>query len=456
MPYDGQLAGKGGHADFVKNPDVQRFLRNCEYMREPSDNEAVAMSSSFGTAPTFNGTKLPSHVLASDASKNDTSIGEKFPSTQFGFIKVSHVLIHMSQYKELIDPANRFVDPFKVAELHKNANPVTFVMPSSNIRYGGSNTVRSGFRKAVFEQLSIDRSEGSGGKSLTDALISLWGGSVETAGCKECAHPHPFQFTDAQRQIGCPACGAVNYVTDILRLDENISDFGDNSTASTRMMNAVEHLFLGAFIMEILEKSPQTLSNIAFVMDGPLAIFGEPAKLHSRLMAMIHGVNQQLTTLRMDPILIIGLQKTGTVMEHAQSLNKHLKNGAFRLIDDEYRNRYISSTEASNFGNETYYGQDFLFKTEGGRIFNFAVPYPFANKGVGAGGATQFSASKSDVLHYGEILGRACDLIRHFEMDLYESSIVPVALAHRHASISLVPGGKVLDILAKTAMQRAP
>lgn len=39
MPYDRQTAGKGGHSDFVRNPDVQAFLAECDYMRAPSDDE---------------------------------------------------------------------------------------------------------------------------------------------------------------------------------------------------------------------------------------------------------------------------------------------------------------------------------------------------------------------------------------------------------------------------------
>jgi hypothetical protein len=54
--------------------------------------------------------------------------------------------------------------------------------------------------------------------------------------------------------------------------------------------------------------------------------------------------------------------------------------------------------------------------------------------------------------NYGSLIERSCDLIRHFELDLYESAIVPVALAHRHASISIVPGGKVLDIITKAGL----
>jgi hypothetical protein len=50
------------------------------------------------------------------------------------------------------------------------------------------------------------------------------------------------------------------------------------------------------------------------------------------------------------------------------------------------------------------------------------------------------------------LVERACDLIRRFEMDIYDNSLVPVALAHRHASISLVPGGKVLDLLVRSGL----
>ena len=46
-------------------------------------------------------------------------------------------------------------------------------------------------------------------------------------------------------------------------------------------------------------------------------------------------------------------------------------------------------------------------------------------------------------------MGRALKVLTTFESDLYQNSMIPVILAHRHASISLTPGGKVLDILAK-------
>jgi len=186
-----------------------------------------------------------------------------------------------------------------------------------------------------------------------------------------------------------------------------------------------------------------------------LAIFGEPAKLSQRIQALIYRVNARLTELGLDPMIVIGLQKTGGVMDHALLLERFLPDGVIRVIDDEYRNKFITGgdTMAKNFGNETYYGQDFLFKTERGRIFNFALPYPFLDKSAGGGGAG-FAEIKADLTNYSGLVERACDLIRHFEMDLYDNAIVPVALAHRHASISLSPGGKVLDLLVRSGLDQ--
>ena len=456
MPYNGETAGKGGHSDFVRNPDVQAFLDGCEYMRPPNDDEGKAIASTFSQAPINIPTKLPEYVVASDASKSDKPISEKLPSTQIGFIKVSHVLIQMNKYAELIDPLTRFVDPFKVAELHRNASPITYTLPGSNIRYQGAKTVKDGFRHAVFSQLGANRAGGGQNKFiLTNTLLVLNGNKIHIDACPACKATQHFLFLPDKQIIACDSCGASAYMTDWLRLHEGVSDFGDNTVAITRMMNCVEHLLLAAFIQQVFDADAFALSKIAFVMDGPLAIFGQPAKLHARLMEFIFKVNARLAELNQDPLLVMGLQKTGEVMDHANLISRFLPTGVIRVLDDTYRNEYIKGSEApaANFGNETYYGQDFLFKTERGRMFNFAIPYMAANKESKSNGE-RFSEQKIKVESYGSLIGRACDFIRHFELDLYESAIVPVALAHRHASISIVPGGKVLDIITKAGLSK--
>ncbi|RZL05447.1 MAG: hypothetical protein EOO89_26435, partial [Pedobacter sp.] len=410
--------------------------------------------SQFTAAPIGLPPKLPNFVVASDASKNDTAINDNLPSTQLGFVKVSHVLVAMDKYAELIDPKSRFVDPFKAAELHRNAQPITYVLPGSNIKYRGAPNVKDGFRHAVFEQFTANKRDSGSRMVLTETLIALNNYLLRIESCPSCrVDTKSLEFTPSNLINVCPSCTTNIYATDWLRLHEGISDFGDNTSAITRMMNAVEHLLLAAFILELLNNSPTALSKIAFVIDGPLALFGEPAKLHKRLMALIYEANTKLASLRLDPVLIMGLQKTGNVMDHARLLERFLPYGVIKVIDDEYRNKFITGSDApsANFGNETYYGQDFLFKTERGRIFNFALPYPFPDKGVNGG---PFASQKAELHRYGTLIERACALIRHFELDLYDNAIVPVALAHRHASISLVPGGKVLDLITRAGLNK--
>lgn len=136
-------------------------------------------------------------------------------------------------------------------------------------------------------------------------------------------------------------------------------------------------------------------------------------------------------------------------MDHARAIAPFVGAGRYRAIDDQYRENFVSagSSKSLNFGDETYYGQDFIFKTEKGNIFVVAVPYPFPNKHNKAA----FAQAKVDASNYPD-LGRAFDVVRHFEFDLYRSAVVPVALAHRHASISLLPGGKVLDLMSRTGL----
>lgn len=76
-------------------------------------------------------------------------------------------------------------------------------------------------------------------------------------------------------------------------------------------------------------------------------------------------------------------------------------------------------------------------------------PYPFPNKD----NITVFKKEKANIERYSNI-GAYVRLIEDFESDLYKSAVVPIALAQKYTAISLQPGGKVLDILAQSAVSQ--
>jgi hypothetical protein len=458
MPYESQHASKSGHIDLVKNPDVQAFLKDCVCMREPSDEEAKSIIASFVEAPT-NGA-LPEFVIASDASTYSKAISDRFPSTQVGYVKMSMVMVKLKEYCGLTAPGSRYVDPFKAAQMHRNADSLAFTLPGSNIRYKGARTVKDGFRLAVFEQYSAKwTSPKNGPYRLIDTLLTIHGGEIHIETCPSCRQKwEAILVLDKDRLVQqCELCGVSVYATDDLRIHEQITDYGDCGSAITRFMNVTEHLMMSSFIRMMADDNPRTLSQMGFVLDGPLAIFGQPADVHKRLMTLYHSIALKMASLELPPPLILGLQKDGQVMDHARSLvpffdkmsmEQGVKKSYYRVVDDRYRGKYISEVSSANFGNETYYGQDFIYRTESGRIFVVGIPYPFANKH----NSEEFAIRKGDISLYSGVLARAFDLIRYFEFDLYSNAIVPVALAHRHASISLVPGGKVLEIMTRAGL----
>jgi hypothetical protein len=430
MPYKGQTAGKIGHSDLVKNPDVSSFISECEYIKRPTDSEATDICALFLPAP--KGDFLPSQVIASDASPYSEPIIDEFPSTQISYVKMSMILINVKDYNNLMEPGTRFVDPFKVAQLHRNADSIAFTLPGSNIRYKKASTVQNGFRRAVYEQLSDLRTSmsSSEGYKVIDTLFILEEGEIHLDKCPSCGKQQHIKFSPNNPLIQCQLCPEEIYATDILRLHEDIADFGSNRSPVTRFMNVVEHLVIANLVRMLADCNPLALADIAFIIDGPLAIFGQPAKISSRLMSFYFKIEQKLINKGISSCpLIIGLQKDGQVMEHARSLSKFIENGSYRVVDDEYRQQYIKSivSNTENFGHETYYGQDFIFKTENGQIFCVALPYPFHSKEP----KKDFAFMKTQPNKYEAKLAKAFDLIRHFEFDLYESSVVPIALARR-------------------------
>jgi hypothetical protein len=466
MPYENEKASKAAHFDIVKNPEVASFLTGCEYLRPPSDDEAKALAAKFSVPPAFDPSLLPERVIAVDGSYHESSIDEKLPSTKVGYIKIGAVLIDLGQYGNLRVNGGRFVDPFRVAEIENNNSPLTFAVPSANIRTKGKKSVRDSFREIMDNHLYSAKTrfvENDPDSSLRTTLFHLASdrpGDMGTGDPKklrlhrcpndDCEYG-PIEIVDSDVQQFCPSCNGPVYAADCLRVWEEVSDFQSNVQAISRFMMQLEHLLPIHYTRFLFAKSPASLSSLVFFVDGPLAVFGNGAWLHSVIMKFLARLNGALVNSGHDPVLLIGLQKSGQVVDHVSMISKHLPENRLYAIDDEYRYKYILSgrePSGNGFGSETYYGQDFIYKTRTNRIFVFAIPFPSAKKQP----AEEFLMNKTDLGKYTE-LPRALALINHFESDLYKNAVVPIALAHRYTAISFSPGGRVLDVLTKTAME---
>lgn len=463
MIYMNDLSDRTTHVDIVNNPDVEQFLSDCRYMVEPTGEEAKKLASMFSKIQADKNV-MPNNIIAIDGGNYESSIDEKLPFTRVGYVKIGNILIKRSFFSAL--GTEKFVDPFKVAQITKDNAATVFAFPSSNMVYKGQTSVRDGFRLAMDGYLFKYRTNPDDYKtSLRSTLFKLaeyrLNNNEHNSGkltLHKCPNPEcsatDIILWDIQEQQRCPICHQAIYPSDCLRIWEEVEDNASNKTALTRFTNVVEHLFAIHYIRMIVESSPnsfvETLADLCFFMDGPLAIYGNAAWVHASIMKYLADLNSVLRAHNKSNILIIGLCKSGAVYDYFKLIERDIPFGSIYCLSDEIREKYVNfnrSSSSTTFGNETYYGQDFIYKTDTGRLFVFNIPYPFSTKSS----TVNFKLEKAQIENY-DNLSIYLSLIKEFECDLYDGAVVPTALAKRHTAISLNPGSKVLDLLTRASL----
>lgn len=453
-------ADKTTHFEIVNNPDIQLFLNSCDYLIVPTGKEAKEVASLFSKVSTTDEC-LPNNIIAIDGSSYESSINDNLPFTRVGYVKIGNVLIQRDKFNDI--GKEKFVDPFKVAEIEKQNSSTIFAFPGSNMQYKGQDNTRDGFRLALDNYMLMYRSEENDYKtSLRSTLFELarYRGKTQNASdnqgiilhvCPSCKAEKISVFDIEEQQL-CPECGNAIYPTDCLRIWENVEDGVSNQSALTRFTNVIEHIFIVHFIRDIINRSPnsfiETLSNVAFFVDGPLAIYGNPAWVHSSILKFLYEIDKIMIKNGKPPILIIGNVRINEVVNYFKYIDNEISPESILCLSDEIRNKYVNFNKipsSSTFGNETYYGQDFIYKSKSGRVIVFNIPYPFRDKTE----IKRFIIEKSRCENY-KNLNKTILLLEEFECDLYSNTVIPVALARKHTVISLKPGSKILDLLTKS------
>lgn len=453
------IIDRTSHFDIVENPDVKAFLANCDFMREPTGNELDDIISYFVSIPDAE-YRLPQKIISIDGSNYEASIRKELPFTRVGFVKISSLLIKRNDFKKLSE--GNFVNPFEVAKLSKDNSSLSFALPSTNMCYKGEVNVRDSFRMTLDEALYNCRSsESDPSTSLRTTLFRMAALRTGDASndelllfkCPSCGTPN-LKLWDVPEVQHCPHCGKVVYPSDCLRIWEDVGDSNSNQSALTRFTNSLIHLLIVHYIRLLKESNPDSylnsLTDLCFIVNGPLAVFGNPAWLHASIMKYLYDINQELINSHRAPMIIMGILKSGAICDYFKMISPSVPKNSIFSVSDEFRDKYINfdrEPSSTTFGAETYYGQDFLLKTASGKLFIFNALLPYRDKHNNA----VFKIEKSNLLNYINI-GSYAKLIEEFECDLYSSALVPIALAQKYTAISLEPGGKILDLLAKNAL----
>ena len=381
-------------------------------------------------------------VIVIDGSFSTVPVKEKFPSSEITFFQFGALRFGLSDLTTMSE--QEFVGPEDISKLKEEFGRLKFVIPTKNIILDDETSILESVRKSIFDFFcseidfkffDIPETEKfiDGFKWLIYEEYKDSCNSYYTLGsCPHCSMPNvPLkreEMIDYTFKCPNPKCGKTIYLTDILRFHELINeDFGASGIIKF-LLRTLEQFLLVLIIKIILKNDPNFLSKTLFIQDGPLAFFGQTAKIFASMRSLVNFLfnNYDLN--------LIGLEKTGPFVEHAEELSSSskLQSQDILILNTKYiysNIKYGDPHTTEPFGRSTYYGNKIIFKSNH-NIYVATLPTE----------ENLLSPKKDDFKNIDLILTN----IELLKCELYEDAIIPIVLANRLVSISDYPSSAIL------------
>lgn len=430
-----EVASRSQHSHIINDSSVKYFLEQCNLPVEADEvllpEERLLSFSPVEPNPI-------KHVFAVDGGYTEVAVRERFPSSRIAFFQFGLLQFETEHLMAL--ETSLFIDPDDMARL-KNIQRLSFTLPVRNITLKEEESFTSSVRRALHE-FFVDKPDED---HLIDTLAWLIfreyetkNGYWELAHCPVCKERRVMlkrQEMAEDYSFSCPNCAQRIYLTDVFRLHEVVDDELGAGGVLGYLTNTIEQILVAHLIRLVVRRKPSLMKDILIVRDGPLAFFGQTANLHSAFRQLVRFLFEQ------QDLYLVGLEKSGSFVEHADEVAQLLEPGTILHLDNEYIYRYVlpgRETVNHTYGSTTYYSNKVIFKSRLGGMYVATLPSP--NKVTHEAGETPRN------LH---TIMTNLELLR---CDMYDNALIPVALANKLVSIANHPSSQILQLFAQEAV----
>jgi hypothetical protein len=391
-----------------------------------------------------------SSVIGVDGSLMVVPVRDGLPSVRYGYAQAAAIWLDLEAMEA--QRQERFVDPVALSRA-VNSALVSYDLPVAGAYRRPGISIRDSWRESIDELFRTKKVEVNRlNQSLLQLLMLVHGAPGTPAGTLAVNCPHA---GCAERDIpvseagqDCPGCSHRVLPTDVLRIHEEVVEDASNEAPLSRLMQVVELLVTVGLTTLLWEQSREMLlRSTLFVMDGPMAVYGPPAKLRAR--ALEYFQRMTATTPGAGPYLC-GVEKTGIAVDYAATLARHnaLKPGDLLVVDAEVVGAITNSDNPIAYGSETYWGRKFLYRSLDGRTVVITVLPASGPPYDDHGGQPEPAAYPS--------LPAVLDVIDRTGSAMYRNGIIPVALAHSKAAYPIGVGTDVLRLVARRKLGLDP
>lgn len=446
MPYENEYATYRSIRRLSSNERVKNLLRRSVVKKTNLQKIDIPQIDISMLRPSV---WQPELILAIDGSHQEEKIENGFPGAEISYVSVASVIIDVAKMREL--DGHRPVDPKEFRTIEQ-VDSLDAAFPGTNVVIDDDISSKASLRKALYETLRDTRIP-SDGDSLLDTLEVLLQSrsNTESQVCpygNDCMHPKQ-KYT---RKNGTYPCGCVFnqpfYSTDALRIHEGMVPDSTNGAMYAEIMQVIERLMI-IHVLRWMEKRNLLwmLKHTGIVVDGPLAIFGHPASLLNGISDELKRINTlaKKYTNNQD-ILLIGVEKTGFFVDHFERLDQAEDGttgtfplGTVALLTDQYiKQNIIFSNSSKPYGQDTYFGRKFFYKTSNGARIVASTPFLNNDDNI------LNTANPSQFPRLPDVLA----LLDKIVSSRYPHSIFPLISANAEAAIPMNLGSRVLEEMA--------
>lgn len=448
MPYEGEFASYRSINRIAQTDRVKALLTKARVLA-PSETRASIVPQVAPEAPT----SKPSFAVAIDGSYSEVPVKNGYPGAHVGYVTVASVLLNLQELDQLDQQR-----PINPAEFRKTEQAATVdaALPGSNVVTREHRRAKAAFREALFEVFHDAVVDSENPSTLLDTFKHLLS-FKPTTNPQKCPHDDcDEEFVIGPNTSSCPSARKCRvYPTDALRIHERFNDVGSNGEAFGLVMTTWERVLL-VHLLRCFEyrKWLDGLGNLAFFVDGPLGVFGPPAWLSAAISTELKRLNTIVRQKTGNDIVIVGIEKSGAFVAHFDEIDPSETPGEMRfaprtysLLTDNYIKQRISLSDSDRrYGQDTYFGRKFFYKTKTGARIVASIPFLTD---------VQDTLDSDDISLYPQF-GNVCGTLDRLVSSRYPNSLSPIVSAHAHAAIPLHLGTKVFQQLANALMSRKP
>lgn len=430
-----EYASKASHGYIIQDPGVVEFLKRCHL---PGDEEKVDLPKDRlfpFEMPRENPIKF---VVAIDGGYTDVPVKKNYPSATLAFFQFGALFFKMSDLEGL--ERQPFIDPSDIERLN-NIERFKFSFPTKNINFDSETDLINSCRRSLY---NFFLQHPAPSENFLETLRWLVFSEFDNpqpvyhfASCPTCGKRDvPIQKSALSKDstLPCPDCHGVIFLTDIFRLHEVVDNELGAEGILGYLTTLLEQIVLAHFIRTLLQTKPALLGQTIFVKDGPLAFFGQTANMHKLFRNLMNFLQDK------HQIFLVGIEKSGAFVEYANSIASKIPQNSVLLLDNDYIYKYIIPGKANPnnpYASTSYYGAKLIFRADDDRVYVLTLPVTDAK--------VVLDPKKTDFRGLDVILRN----VQKLKCDMYESSLVPIALANKLVSLANHPSAVILEKFAQ-------